>query len=152
MQVPPPNPRLTFCCRSLIFLDLSSGQSGLAACAEGPGSGSEDFSGWPSLSSSCPHNDFPPNSLWMIFSAFSRRRPSWEEMPGLMEEQLGHMGDPELQSRGLKWGKWRQQPWAGYSGLPRVHLDPSKGVPPFQIVKFHICWADFPQQKFLLIL
>lgn len=111
MQV---TPLLTFSCRSLIFLDLSSRQSGLAACGVGPGSGSGDFSGWASPSSSCPQNDFPPNSLWTIFSAFSRRRPSWEEKSGLTEKQLGQShGDSELQSRGLKWGE-------GVTGLGRV--------------------------------
>lgn len=73
---------------SLSFLDLSPGQSGWGPHGVGSGSGSGDFSGWGSVSSSCPQKDWLPNSLWTIFSAFSSRRPSWEEKPGLTQEQL----------------------------------------------------------------
>lgn len=72
-------PPLPSACMPLTFLYLSPGQSGLLACGVDPASGSGDFSAWASPSSSCPQKDFPPNSLWTIFSAFSSRRPSCEE-------------------------------------------------------------------------
>ena len=127
---------LTFCCKSLIFLDLSPGQAGLASCGSGPGSASGGFSTWACLAPSCPQNDFGPNSLRAISSAFSSRSPSWEGK----SRGSGHSNLFTIVTKSCGVGSLNrgpQAPW-GPSRPKRQEIQS----------QLHICLANAIQQEF----